>query len=69
MQDLIYVVALIAFFAVGALYVFGCNRIIGSDEKALAEGEGRLMDNLVGVIIAALIVAYLVYAILRPEGL
>jgi len=27
------------------------------------------MDNLVGVIIAALIVAYLVYAILRPEGL
>ena len=41
MQDLIYVVAFFAFFAVGALYVFGCNRIIGSDEKALSEEEGR----------------------------
>jgi hypothetical protein len=37
-------VALIAFFAVGALYVFGCNRIIGSDEKALAEEEGRAVS-------------------------
>ena len=41
MQDLIYVAGLIAFFALTALFVVGCDRIIGPDEEALAEDEGR----------------------------
>jgi hypothetical protein len=36
-QDLVYVATLIAFFAIAALFVVGCDRIIGSDETALSE--------------------------------
>jgi hypothetical protein len=36
-QDLVYVAVLVAFFALSALFVVGCDRIIGSDEAALAQ--------------------------------
>jgi hypothetical protein len=36
-QDLVYVATMIAFFALAALFVVGCDRIIGSDEEALAQ--------------------------------
>lgn len=39
MQDLIYVAVMIAFFAVAALFVVACDKIIGSDEAALTEGQ------------------------------
>ncbi len=38
MADLIYVASLFAFFAIAALFVVGCDRIIGPDEAALREG-------------------------------
>jgi hypothetical protein len=38
MQDVIYVLVLFAFFGLGALFVVACDRIIGSDEEALAQG-------------------------------
>jgi hypothetical protein len=37
MQDVIYVAALVAFFALAGLFVVACDRIIGPDETALAE--------------------------------
>jgi hypothetical protein len=37
MQDVVYVAVMIAFFALSALFVVACDRIIGSDEAALAE--------------------------------
>jgi hypothetical protein len=37
MQDVVYVAVMIAFFALSALFVVGCDRIIGSDEAALAD--------------------------------
>ena len=37
MADLIYVAIIVAFFALAALFVVGCDRIIGSDEAALAQ--------------------------------
>lgn len=37
MEDLVFVMAVILFFAVAVLFVKGCDRIIGSDEAALAE--------------------------------
>jgi hypothetical protein len=40
MQDVIYVLALFAFFGLAGLFVVACDRIIGSDEEALAEGIG-----------------------------
>ena len=33
-----YVAILIAFFALSALFVIACDKIIGSDEEALAAG-------------------------------
>jgi hypothetical protein len=36
-QDLVYVAVLVVFFALSALFVVGCDRIIGSDEAALAQ--------------------------------
>jgi hypothetical protein len=38
MADAIYIVTLFAFFALAALFVKGCDRLIGSDAEALAQG-------------------------------
>jgi hypothetical protein len=39
MQDLIFMLALVGFFLLTGLFVIGCDRIIGSDEAALAEDQ------------------------------
>jgi hypothetical protein len=39
MQDLIYVAVMLAFFGLAALFVVACDKIIGSDEAALAQGQ------------------------------
>jgi hypothetical protein len=36
------VAIMIAFFALAALFVIACDKIIGSDEDALAAGEEQL---------------------------
>jgi hypothetical protein len=38
-NDLTYVAILIAFFALAALFVIACDKIIGPDEIALRVGE------------------------------
>jgi len=38
-NDVAYVAILIAFFAVAALFVIACDKIIGPDEIALRLGE------------------------------
>jgi hypothetical protein len=43
-QDLVYVATIIAFFAIAALFVVACDRIIGSDEAALAESQPALQE-------------------------
>jgi hypothetical protein len=35
----VYVASLFVFFAIAALFVVACDKIIGSDEEALAEAE------------------------------
>jgi hypothetical protein len=37
MADLVFMVVLVAFFALAGLFVVACDRIIGPDEAALAE--------------------------------
>ena len=44
MEDLIYVVVLLAFFAVAGLFVVACDRIIGPDEAALTEGGPEVIE-------------------------
>jgi hypothetical protein len=37
-NDVTFVVIMVAFFALAALFVIACDKIIGSDEEALAAG-------------------------------
>jgi hypothetical protein len=41
-NDLTFVVIMIAFFALAALFVIACDKIIGPDEEALAAGDEEL---------------------------
>jgi hypothetical protein len=41
MQDIVYMLLLVAVFAVLALFVVACDHIIGPDETALAESAPR----------------------------
>jgi hypothetical protein len=41
MQDIVYMLLLVVVFAVLALFVVACDRIIGPDETALAESAPR----------------------------
>ena len=38
MADIAYLLVLGAFFVLAGLYVLACDRIVGSDEDALADG-------------------------------
>lgn len=40
MEDIVYILIMVAFVLVAALFVVGCDRIIGPDEEALAD-QGR----------------------------
>ena len=41
-NDLAFVAIMIAFFALAALFVIACDKIIGSDEEALAASDEEL---------------------------
>jgi hypothetical protein len=41
-NDVAYVAIMIAFFALAALFVIACDKIIGSDDEALALGDDAL---------------------------
>ena len=38
MADVLFVLAMLALTAVTALFIVGCNKMIGPDDAALAEG-------------------------------
>jgi hypothetical protein len=38
-NDIAFIVIMVAFFALAALFVIACDKIIGSDDEALAIGE------------------------------
>jgi hypothetical protein len=46
MEDVIYVAVVIVFFAVAALFVVGCDKIIGPDDLALDEEGGAVQIAL-----------------------
>ena len=41
-NDVTFVVIMVAFFALADLFVIACDKIIGSDEEALAAGAEEL---------------------------
>jgi hypothetical protein len=45
MQDVIYIALIVAFFLVAALFVKGCDLIIGPDDDALGDSTGFADDD------------------------
>jgi hypothetical protein len=39
MQDFVFLLVLVGFFGLATLFVVACDRIIGPDDEALAEGS------------------------------
>jgi hypothetical protein len=52
MQDVVYVAVMVAFFALSALFVVGCDKIIGSDEEALSQTLPALDESEAGEVAA-----------------
>ena len=44
MQDVVFMVVLMGFFGLATLFVVACDRIIGRDDDALAEGARGAPD-------------------------
>jgi len=49
MSDIVYVAIIIAFFALAALFVKACDRIIGSDEESEATRTSTPSEDAAGV--------------------
>ena len=81
MADLLVVVTILAFFALCVAFVYGCDRIIGSDEDAdivdssapsesddtAVRGDAVNGENIAALVLAVLLAVYLVAALLFPE--
>ena len=78
MADLLFVAITVAFFAVAAGFVRLCDTVIGPDvgptptpdgvgDAEPAEAVAMTADNVVGLAVAVLIVAYLVLTLVFPE--
>ena len=44
-NDLTFVAIMIAFFALAALFVIACDKLIGSDDEALAAGDDEFTEE------------------------
>ncbi len=78
MGDVVFVVTIVAFFTLMVGFVRMCDRIIavsdgaaepGPDPAADRAGLGMSADNVVGLVLAILLVGYLGFALVAPEKL
>ena len=60
--------ALIAFFAVAALFVRACELVLGPS-ASVEDGARVSTENAIGLVLAVAVLGYLVYALLAPEKL
>ena len=69
MADIVFIAVTLAFFALCVLYVRGLDRLVRSAADADPTGGDGLMDadNVVALVLAVLLAAYLVAALLFPE--
>ncbi len=58
MADIIAIVTLAVLFPACLLYVTGCDRL---------KGGRSMIENIILLALSALLLVYLVYALLRPE--
>ena len=79
MVDILVLLLITGFFAIAVVFVHACERIIGPDLEADVRGDrtdrrgaARGMtgiESVVGLVLSALVTAYLVYALIFPEKL
>lgn len=78
MGDVVFVVTIVAFFTLMVGFVRMCDRIIavsdgaaepGPDPAVDRAGLGMSADNVVGLVLAILLVGYLGFALVAPEKL
>ena len=66
MLDLLFLLVVIVFFALAVAFVRGCGRIAGSAD---ARGAPMRVGDIVLLVLALGVLAYLVWALLAPERL
>lgn len=59
MLDLVFIAVTILFFLIALAYVRGCEKL--QEEKLMN------LESILGLVVAALLLIYLAYALLRPE--
>ena len=75
MADLIFVLITLAFFGLCVAYVRACDRLVrGGDgtpdtapEPEQRRGRAMTTDNVIGLVLAVALAAYLVAALVFPE--
>ena len=66
MRDIVYILVMVGFFPLAALFVRACIAIVGTEAE---EARAMSLDNVIGLILAIVALGYLVFALLYPEQL
>ena len=65
MRDVIFVLVVVAFFALAALFVRACEVLVGPTVE-----RGRMsFEDVLGLVLAVLVLGYLLFALIYPERL
>jgi hypothetical protein len=56
-RDLLFIAVVVAFFAIAALFVVGCQRLLGSGDDV--ETREVRTEDLIGLVLAVVVLAYL----------
>ncbi len=66
MRDIVFVLVVVGFFLLTALFVRICEAIVGPAARA---GRRMSLENAVGLVLAVLVLGYLIFALVYPERL
>ena len=66
MIDILYIALSVGFFALMLAYVRGCERL-GRGAGHQRRTQAMTLEMLVGGVVAAVLLIYLLYTLLRPE--
>ena len=68
-RDLVFLVVVIAFFALATVFVAGCELLVGRRVAARRGAAVVSAANVIGLVLAVAVLVYLFYALLAPEKL
>ena len=65
---LVFVALVLGFFALAVLFVRACELVLGARRRSRRNAVVSV-ENVIGLVLAVAVLAYLVYALLAPERL